>query len=146
MKRPRRLGPPGPQRSQRILCAGPVQGAQRRRADAGRHQPRRAEGSGTGAAVSAGMLSVQRRRCLQAARRALRRGANRYALARILVSPSNFLLLDEPTNHLDMRARTCCWRRWRLSVARWSLFRTTATSLTGWLRGCWSGRRQRDQP
>src|SRR3974390_1024295 len=29
---------------------------------------------------------------------------NRYALSRILVSPSNFLLLDEPTNHLDMRA------------------------------------------
>src|ERR1700684_1508517 len=30
---------------------------------------------------------------------------NRYALARILVSPSNFLLLDEPTKHLDMRAK-----------------------------------------
>ena len=30
---------------------------------------------------------------------------NRYALARILVSPSNFLLLDEPTNNLDMRAK-----------------------------------------
>ncbi len=30
---------------------------------------------------------------------------NRYALAKILVSPSNFLLLDEPTNHLDMRAK-----------------------------------------
>jgi ATP-binding cassette, subfamily F, member 3 len=30
---------------------------------------------------------------------------NRYALARILVSPSNFLLLDEPTNHLDIRAK-----------------------------------------
>ncbi len=30
---------------------------------------------------------------------------NSYALARILVSPSNFLLLDEPTNHLDMRAK-----------------------------------------
>jgi ATP-binding cassette subfamily F protein 3 len=30
---------------------------------------------------------------------------NRYAMARILVSPSNFLLLDEPTNHLDMRAK-----------------------------------------
>jgi len=30
---------------------------------------------------------------------------NRYALARVLVKPSNFLLLDEPTNHLDMRAK-----------------------------------------
>ena len=30
---------------------------------------------------------------------------NRYALARMLVSPSNFLLLDEPTNHLDLRAK-----------------------------------------
>jgi ATP-binding cassette subfamily F protein 3 len=30
---------------------------------------------------------------------------NRYALARLLLFPSNFLLLDEPTNHLDMRAK-----------------------------------------
>ena len=30
---------------------------------------------------------------------------NRYALAKILLAPSNFLLLDEPTNHLDMRAK-----------------------------------------
>ncbi|MCZ2157179.1 MAG: ABC-F family ATP-binding cassette domain-containing protein, partial [Bryobacterales bacterium] len=30
---------------------------------------------------------------------------NRYALARMLLYPSNFLLLDEPTNHLDMRAK-----------------------------------------
>ena len=30
---------------------------------------------------------------------------NRYALAKMLLSPSNFLLLDEPTNHLDMRAK-----------------------------------------
>src|SRR5579862_8303975 len=30
---------------------------------------------------------------------------NRYALARMLLAPSNFLLLDEPTNHLDMRAK-----------------------------------------
>src|SRR5439155_14494990 len=30
---------------------------------------------------------------------------NRYALARMLMVPSNFVLLDEPTNHLDMRAK-----------------------------------------
>ncbi len=30
---------------------------------------------------------------------------NRYALARMLLRPSNFLLLDEPTNHLDIRAK-----------------------------------------
>ena len=30
---------------------------------------------------------------------------NRYALARMLMLPSNFLLLDEPTNHLDLGAK-----------------------------------------
>src|SRR6266851_6211091 len=30
---------------------------------------------------------------------------NRYAMAKMLVSPSNMLLLDEPSNHLDLRAK-----------------------------------------
>jgi ATP-binding cassette subfamily F protein 3 len=30
---------------------------------------------------------------------------NRYALAKMLLSPTNFILLDEPTNHLDIRAK-----------------------------------------
>src|SRR6185312_2238330 len=32
------------------------------------------------------------------------RERNRYALAKLLVSPANMLLLDEPTHHIDLRA------------------------------------------
>jgi len=61
---------------------------------------------------------------------------NRYALARILVSPSNFLLLDEPTNHLDMRAKDVLLEAIAAFSARSSLSRTTAISSIGWLRAC----------
>ena len=61
---------------------------------------------------------------------------NRYALARILVSPSNFLLLDEPTNHLDMRARMCCSKRFPVTAAPSFSSRTTATSSIAWLPEC----------
>ena len=59
---------------------------------------------------------------------------NRYALARILVSPSNFLLLDEPTNHLDMRAKDVLLDAIAASRAPWFLSRTIATSSTAWPR------------
>jgi len=60
---------------------------------------------------------------------------NRYALARMLMMPSNFLLLDEPTNHLDMRAKTCCFGRYRTIPAPSSSFPTTVTSSTSSRRG-----------
>ncbi len=57
------------------------------------------------AALAAGLLSLFGRRVFKPLGVLSGGERNRYALARILVSPSNFLLLDEPTNHLDMRAK-----------------------------------------
>ena len=96
----------GAQRAPRLLRAGPVQGAGWRRAPGRRPRhggpPRLATpklrsilGSFLFSADDVfkpiGVLSGGER--------------NRYALARMLMEPSNFLLLDEPTNHLDMRAK-----------------------------------------
>ena len=60
---------------------------------------------------------------------------NRYALARMLLHPSNFLLLDEPTNHLDMRAKDVLLEALaEATTERSSSSRTTATSSTSWQR------------
>ena len=50
---------------------------------------------------------------------------NRYALARMLLRPSNFLLLDEPTNHLDMRAKDVLLDALKSFEGTVVLFRTT---------------------
>ncbi len=70
---------------------------------------------------------------------------NRYALARILVSPSNFLLLDEPTNHLDMRAKVCS-KPSPATAAPWSSCLMIAISSIAWPRACSKSRTAPSRP
>jgi ATP-binding cassette subfamily F protein 3 len=60
---------------------------------------------------------------------------NRFALARMLMTPSNFLLLDEPPITWTCARRTCCSSPSKSTPAPWFSSRTTATSSTNWRRG-----------
>jgi ABC-type multidrug transport system ATPase subunit len=157
-------GQAGPQRGQRVLCAGPVQGAGRRCAHAGRHQPRRAQGAGAGAALAAGLLSLQRRRCLQAARRALGRRAQPLragADSGFAVEFSAARRADQPPGHarqgraaggaggLQRHGGFCLARSllsstgWPRACSKWKAARSPATRAT--TRTICAGRRRRPQ-
>jgi len=70
---------------------------------------------------------------------------NRYALARILVSPSNFLLLDEPTNTSTCAPRTCCFEALAAFSGTVVFVSHTATLSTVWRLACLKWRAQRQQ-
>jgi ATP-binding cassette, subfamily F, member 3 len=61
---------------------------------------------------------------------------NRYALAKCCCAPPTSCCSTNPPTTSTCAPRTCCWKRWRSTPARWCLSLTTATSSISWPRGC----------